>query len=226
MDEAMTTAIKAAAIKAAAAEDIKAAAAAAAAALTASLTKATSAGNDVLLKAYGADTTEDAPKSLRGAITCARNAARVIAGESQLPAKGESRTFIQRTIASVTELGVVTPAALVEAARVVIAADRVARNKRNAAKVQSRKERAAALNEAIRLGDVAAAAEAAGIAAADQAEAAHAKRETSLARFARACESALSAGIPLVSLFETLASSAGIESPVITVPENTPTVTE
>ena len=204
--------------------DTSAVALATATALSKALSKASAAGTATLVKAYGLDTREYAPKSLSTAIKYARDAARVIAGDAKLPSAGERRTFIQRISETVSALGVFTETSLVEAARDVLAADRKRRAVARAAEVQTKREHAAALNAAIRNGDTSAAAEAAGIAAADMANQVHAKRETAAQRFANACQSAVASGIPLVSLFETLASAAGVDNPVFTVPADTGTV--
>lgn len=159
------------------------------------LARSAEAGQASLRRAYGEDTRQGAPKNLATAIKYARDAVRVYAGEAELPSKGERRTFLQRIIASFDACEVLTETLAVEAARDVIAADRKRRDDLKAAKAQTERERAAALTDAARRGDAAAAAEIVSLMAADRDERNAAQHDTALARFARAVAVALEAGI-------------------------------
>ena len=160
-----------------------------------SLERSAEAGQASLRRAYGADRRQGAPKNLATSIKYARDAMRVYAGDAELPNKGERRTFLQRIIAALDAADVVTETLVVEAARDVIAADRKRRKDLSDAKAQAEREHAAALNDAARRGDAAAAAEIVSLMAADRAERNAEQHDTALTRFARAVAVALDAGI-------------------------------
>ena len=111
-----------------------------------------------------------------------------------------------------------TETLLVEHARDVLASDRRRRREAREAATEAKREQARALNDAIRAGDVAAAAEAAQIAASDAAEQASDNRAAAAEKFGRAVDSAFKSGLPVALMFELIATRAGIESPVIAVP--------
>lgn len=159
------------------------------------LTRSIDAGQASLRRAYGEDTRAHAPKSLATAIKYARDAVSVYAGDAELPKAGERRTFIQRIISALEAADVLTETLVVEAARDVIAADRKRRADARAAETQTKREHAAALSDAARRGDAAAAAEIVSLMAADRDERNAAQHDTALARFARAVSAALDAGI-------------------------------
>ena len=159
------------------------------------LTRSIDAGQASLRRAYGEDTRAHAPKSLATAVKYARDAVSVYSGDAELPKAGERRTFIQRIIAAIEAADVLTETLAVEAARDVVAADRKRRADARAAETQSKREHAAALTDAARRGDAAAAAEIVSLMAADRDERNAAQHDTALARFARAVSAALEAGI-------------------------------
>ena len=159
------------------------------------LTRSIDAGQSSLRRAYGEDTRAHAPKSLATAVKYARDAVSVYAGDTELPKAGERRTFIQRIIAAIEAADVLTETLAVETARDVIAADRKRRADARAAETQTKREHAAALTDAARRGDAAAAAEIVSLMAADRDERNAAQHDTALAKFARAVSAALDAGI-------------------------------
>lgn len=159
------------------------------------LARSAEAGQASLRRAYGEDTRADAPKSLATAVKYARDAVRVYAGDAELPKAGERRTFIQRIIAALEAAEVLTETLAVEAARDVVAADRKRRNDARAAEAKTKREHAAALTDAARRGDAAAAAEIVSLMAADRDERNAAQHDTALIKFQRAVSAALDAGI-------------------------------
>lgn len=205
-------------------------AAAAAKNITAALAKAAQAGEAALTSAYGKDARKHAPSSLATAIKYAAQAARIAAGDAEMPATGERRTFIKSILALINEASAagaaagmsedaaLTDVALVEAARDVIAADRKRRADKRAEDTARKREQAQALNDAIRAGDIAAAAEAAQLAAGDAAQARQDTVTKIADRFAKQALAAASAGLPLVLAFELLASAYGVESPIVSAP--------
>ena len=159
------------------------------------LTRSIDAGQASLRRAYGEDTRAHAPKSLATAVKYARDAVSVYAGDTELPKAGERRTFIQRIIAALEAADVLTETIAVNAARDVVAADRKRRADARAAETQSKREHAAALTDAARRGDAAAAAEIVSVMAADRDERNAAQHDTALIKFQRAVAVALDAGI-------------------------------
>lgn len=159
-------------------------------------------------RAYGEDKRAHAPKSLATAVKYARDAVNVYAGETELPKAGERRTFIQRIIAALEAADVLTETLAVEAARDVIAADRKRRADARAAESQSKREHAAALTDAARRGDAAAAAEIVSLMAADRAERNAEQHDTALTRFARAVAVALEAGITVREMESAILDAA------------------
>lgn len=172
------------------------------------LTRSAEAGQASLRRAYGEDKRQGAPKNLATSIKYARDAVRVYAGDAELPPKGERRTFLQRIIAAIEAAGVLTETLAVEAARDVIAADRKRRNDAKAAKAQTERERAEALNDAARRGDPEAAAEIVSLMAADRAEHNAAQHDTALIKFQRAVAAALDAGITVREMESAILDAA------------------
>ena len=172
------------------------------------LERSAEAGQASLRRAYGEDRRQGAPKNLATAVKYARDAVRVYAGEAELPKEGERRTFLQRIIAALDAAEVITERLVVEAARDVIAADRKRRDDVKAAKAQTERERAAALTDAARRGDPAAAAEIVSLMAADRAERNAEQHDSALAKFARAVVVALEAGITVREMEATILDAA------------------
>ena len=172
------------------------------------LERSAEAGQASLRRAYGADRRQGAPKNLATSIKYARDAMRVYAGDADLPNKGERRTFLQRIIAALDAAEVITETLVVEAARDVIAADRKRRKDLSDAKAQTKREQAAALTDAARRGDPAAAAEIVSLMAADRAERNAEHHDTALAKFARAVSAALDAGITVREMESVILDAA------------------
>ncbi len=173
-----------------------------------SLERSAEAGQASLRRAYGEDTRAHAPKSLATAVKYARDAVSVYAGDTELPKAGERRTFLQRIIAALEAADVLTETLAVEAARDVVAADRKRRADARAAETQSKREHAAALTDAARRGDAAAAAEIVSVMAADRAERNATQHDTALARFQRAVSAALEAGITVREMESAILDAA------------------
>ena len=159
------------------------------------LARSAEAGQASLRRAYGEDKRQGAPKNLATAIKYARDAVRVYAGDAELPKEGERRTFLQRIINALNAADVLTETLAVEAARDVIAADRKRRAVVKAAETQTKREHAAALTDAARRGDAAAAAEIVSVMAAARDQRNAEQHDTALTKFQRAVSAALDAGI-------------------------------
>ena len=175
------------------------------------LERSAEAGQASLRRAYGEDTRQGAPKNLATSIKYARDAVRVYAGEADLPKAGERRTFLQRIIAALEAADVITETLVVEAARDVIAADRKRRADARATETQTKREQAAALTDAARRGDAAAAAEIVSLMAADREERNAAQHDSALAKFARAVVVALEAGITVREMETVILDTASVK---------------
>lgn len=160
------------------------------------LARSAEAGQASLRRAYGEDKRQDAPKNLATAIKYARDAVRIHAGDAELPKSGgERRSMLKSIIDALAACDVLTERIAVEAARDAVDARNRSKRIARAAETQTKREQAAALTDAARRGDPAAAAEIVSLMAADRAERNAAQHDTALTKFARAVSAALDAGI-------------------------------
>lgn len=160
------------------------------------LARSADAGQASLRRAYGEDRRADAPKNLATAIKYARDAVRIHAGDAELPKDGgERRSMLKSIVDALAACEVLTERIAVEAARDAVDARNRAKRIARAAEAQTKREQAAALTDAARRGDPAAAAEIVSLMAADRAERNASQHDTALAKFTRAVSAALDAGI-------------------------------
>lgn len=160
------------------------------------LERSAEAGQASLRRAYGEDKRADAPKNLATAIKYARDAVRIHAGDADLPKSGgERRSMLKFIVDALAACEVLTERIAVEAARDAVDARNRAKRIARATETQTKREQAAALTDAARRGDPAAAAEIVSLMAADRAERNATQHDTALSKFARAVSAALDAGI-------------------------------
>ena len=173
------------------------------------LARSAEAGQASLRRAYGEDGRADAPTNLATAIKYARDAVRIHAGEAELPkAGGDRRSMLKSIVDALAACEVLTERIAVEAARDAVDARNRAKRVARAAETQTKREQAAALTDAARRGDPAAAAEIVSLMAADRAERNATQHDTALTRFQRAVSAALDAGITVREMESAILDAA------------------